>query len=477
MRKVFELLLVAGTIISLSAGPAAANVRPDYFLPWDQGVSRLVTQGNNGQVNGSNTGDHQFNGQQYAWDFGGGGWTIRAPRAGTIVAFRDTETNSLCGVSGTPTNFVRLDHGDGTESFYAHLATGSVSGFGIHVGQTVPKYTPLAITGNIGNSCGAHLHYQVQTPCTNSNGFCTSVASSFLDPNVLSQDPNGVPQSLSSTSQYVISGNQPVQSGTTVGDYNGDRKTDLATWRPGNQTWYTNGALPVTQYGQNGDIPVPSDYNGDGKTDIALWRPGTANWYTNGALPVTQYGQNGDIPVPGDYNGDGKIDLALWRPSTGTWYTSGALPVTQYGQAGDIPVPGDYNGDGKTDIALWRPSNGTWYFNGVLPVTQYGQAGDIPVPADYNGDGKTDIALWRPSTATWYTNGALPVTQYGASSDIPQPGDYNGDHKIDLALWRPSTGTWYTSGALPVTQYGQNGDIPVSSLVLNRAVLQQLGLA
>jgi hypothetical protein len=41
---------------------------------------------------------------------------------------------------------------------------------------------------------------------------------------------------------------------------------------------------------------VRADYNGDRKADIAVFRPSTGSWYTQG-LPSVQWGTSGDIPV------------------------------------------------------------------------------------------------------------------------------------------------------------------------------------
>jgi len=250
-----------------------------------------------------------------------------------------------------------------------------------------------------------------------------------------------------------------------VGDFDGNSTKDRAVFHGGN--WHIEGQATLTYGTEPGDLPVAADYDGDRKTDLAVFRPSTGTWHVKGGQ-TTQWGTNGDIPASGDYDGDGKTDLAVLRPSNGTWYlyVQGGQS-TQWGTNGDVPVPGDYDGDGKTDLAVFRPSNGNWFVKGGL-VAQWGITGDIPVPADFNGDGKTDVAVYRPSTGTWFVKDQFSTVYGTQPGDIPVPADYNGDNTADLAVYRHPTTTWYTQNQAtitlgptintPTTTYTYNGD-------------------
>ena len=76
-----------------------------------------------------------------------------------VVIFCQTGHKNAKGSTGTASygNCVKLDHGAGYETLYAHLATVSVK----H-GEQVAAGQVIGTMGNTGNSYGAHLHFEVR---------------------------------------------------------------------------------------------------------------------------------------------------------------------------------------------------------------------------------------------------------------------------------------------------------------------------
>lgn len=83
---------------------------------------------------------------------------IVAHSDGTVV-----QVISNCNVNTpndptNPGNMVKIDHNNGYQTRYLHLAYGTVK---VSVGQKVSKGQVLGYMGNTGNSFGGHLHFEV----------------------------------------------------------------------------------------------------------------------------------------------------------------------------------------------------------------------------------------------------------------------------------------------------------------------------
>jgi uncharacterized delta-60 repeat protein len=280
-------------------------------------------------------------------------------------------------------------------------------------------------------------------------------------------------------------------------DFDGDGISEISVYSAGSTAGadsYWSGAYSENigldhtfnqRYGIGQDIQVPGDYDGDRRTDYAVFRPSDGNWYSttqpdgdlNTHFTSTHWGQAGDFPAPADFDGDGVTDRAVFRPANGAWYilnSGGGVTALQFGTSGDKPVPADYDNDGRADIAVVRDTGGNlvWYIlqssdNSVIGFS-FGLTGDRAVPTDYDTDGRAEITVFR--AGVWYmlrNYTTVRAGYWGLSGDIPAPADYDGDGIVDLAVYRPSSLVYYILRSRDgLTQYrffNSSSDRPVAS--------------
>ena len=148
----------------------------------------------------------------------------------------------------------------------------------------------------------------------------------------------------------------PVWQQCSVGDVDGDGKTDLLC-SSGNGVWSVARSLG-TQWSTgawSGPAEVPSncyrgDFNGDGLLDIACQRP-DKHWIvslsTGRDWDNQDWGSDPDKSAmnctPGDFNGDGKTDIACYFDKTQTWRvalsTGGSFRVSQWAYGASFKYP------------------------------------------------------------------------------------------------------------------------------------------
>lgn len=80
-----------------------------------------------------------------------------AASSGTPIQVVVAGTVTNASYSGAYGNLVKVDHGNGVETWYAHTSTMYVS-----AGQTVAAGEVIATVGSTGNSTGPHLHFEIR---------------------------------------------------------------------------------------------------------------------------------------------------------------------------------------------------------------------------------------------------------------------------------------------------------------------------
>ncbi|MBI5944779.1 MAG: peptidoglycan DD-metalloendopeptidase family protein [Chloroflexi bacterium] len=109
--------------------------------------------------------DHTLSGNPYGP--GHLGIDISAPEGSNVYASGDgVVTMAQGGYNYGYGNVVQIDHGNGYVTVYAHLLQYNVS-----VCQSVGQGTLIGLSGNTGNSFGAHLHFEIRIGGTNVNPY------------------------------------------------------------------------------------------------------------------------------------------------------------------------------------------------------------------------------------------------------------------------------------------------------------------
>lgn len=298
----------------------------------------------------------------------------------------------------------------------------------------------------------------------------------------------------------------PITGQCFSGDFNGDKKTDIACYTSSAGVWsvalstgggwqlesWSGGpgpALPVT------DQCVTGDFDGDGKTDLACYTGNAGSWniaLSNGSGWQSEFWNGGPlltaewnvVPIPGqcfaaDFDGDGKTDLACSDGVDSVWsvaLSTGSGWNTESWSGGPVvPLPmtqqclhGDLNGDGKGDLVCWTGEGGGWavalstgtswnssiWSGGPVPVVEWNV---VPVPGqcfagNFSAEG-TGVACSDGVDSAWSiglsTGSGWNTSSSSGGPVVPLPmtqqcltGDLKGDKATDLACWTGEGGAW-----------------------------------
>ncbi|WP_418973393.1 M23 family metallopeptidase [Allofournierella sp.] len=95
------------------------------------------------------------------------GTPVYAAAAGTVSAVHQWNGTVTCGDTNSYGNMVKLAHGEGLETVYAHLDR-----LAVVQGQPVSAGEVIGYSGNTGHSFGPHLHFEVRKKGQRENPLC-----------------------------------------------------------------------------------------------------------------------------------------------------------------------------------------------------------------------------------------------------------------------------------------------------------------
>ncbi|MCR4403803.1 MAG: FG-GAP-like repeat-containing protein [Candidatus Acetothermia bacterium] len=278
-------------------------------------------------------------------------------------------------------------------------------------------------------------------------------------------------------------GDEP--SGLASGDFNGDRKEDLAVVNQNSNNLsvllgsgdgkFSPGGTVAT--GRGPSAVVSADFNKDNQLDLAVSNAGSntvsiligdgkGGFHGRGELAV---GSNPMGLAFEDFDKDGKLDLALANSGAnnvsillgnGDGSFKEARNTEPIGNSPEKLAPADLNGDGKVDLAVASLNSGEIFIllgNGDGTFAVGTKLAGLNHPRgltidDFNNDGKKDIAVAVSDANTVALflgkgDGSFEEPLSAKVGDSPRTlvaGKFNADANLDLAVAN------YTSGNVSI---------------------------